>query len=120
MCSAGDSFYALSLSTVLFNCHEGHQYLIRGRIIKPVTCVEPFPSSSGNVMQMMILASKNSGSSLTSKWRLLLLSCFMRFHYTRRFAGTQSPCIAKVTFTVISYEIFYLIFVLFYGCVMMT
>jgi hypothetical protein len=31
---------------------------------------------------------KNSNSSLTSKWRLLYVSRFTRFRYTRRFAGT--------------------------------
>jgi hypothetical protein len=85
------------LSAVLFQCHEEHQYPIRGQILKPITCVEHSPDLSGNVMQMISLTSKSSGASLTSKWRLLYISRFPRFQYTRRFAGTQPPCITRVT-----------------------
>jgi hypothetical protein len=84
------------ISAVLFQCYERHQYPNRGQILKPVTCVEPFAVLSGNVMQMTSLASKNSGASLTSKWRLLHVSRFTRFCCTRRFAGTEPPCITRV------------------------
>jgi hypothetical protein len=63
------SLHALSLFTVLFQYHEEHQYPIRGQILNPITCVEPSPGLSGNVMQMIRSASQNSGASLTSKWR---------------------------------------------------
>jgi hypothetical protein len=66
------------------------------QFLKPVTCVEPSPGLSGNVMQMISLASKNSGASLTSKWRLLYVSRVTRFRYTRRFAGTRHPRITRV------------------------
>jgi hypothetical protein len=90
------SLYALSLSTVLFQYYEEHQYPIHGKILKPITCVEPSPGLSGNVIQMISLVSENSGSSLTSRWRLLFLSRFTRFRYTRRFAGTRPPRITRV------------------------
>jgi hypothetical protein len=57
---------ALSLSAALFQYHK-HKYPIRGHILKPVTGVEPSPGLSGNVMQMISLASNNSGATLTSK-----------------------------------------------------
>jgi hypothetical protein len=64
--STDDSRYTrFRISAVLFQCHEKHQYPIRGRILKHVTCVEPSPGLSGNVMQVINLASKNSGASLT-------------------------------------------------------
>jgi hypothetical protein len=75
----GDSRYTrfryprFRISAVLFQFCEEHQYPIRGQILNPITCVEPSPGLSWNVMQMIGLASNNSGASLTSKWRLL---CF--------------------------------------------
>jgi hypothetical protein len=85
------------ISAVLFQYHEEHQYSTRGQILKPVACVEPSPGLPGNEMQMISLASKNSGASLTSRWLLLYVSRFTRFRYKRRFAGTQPPRITKVT-----------------------
>jgi hypothetical protein len=61
----GLSLYALSIYAVLFQYHEEHQYPIRGQMLKPVTRDEPSPGLSGNVMQMISVASKNSGPSLT-------------------------------------------------------
>jgi hypothetical protein len=97
---AGDSHYTrfqypcFRTFAVSFQYHEEHQCPIRGQILKPITCVETSPGLSGNVMQMISLASKNSGASLTSKWLLLYVSCFTRFRFTRRFPGTQlSPII---------------------------
>jgi hypothetical protein len=51
----GDSSYALSLSAVLFQYYEVHQYPICGRIFNPITCIEPSPGLSGNVIQMISL-----------------------------------------------------------------
>jgi hypothetical protein len=31
------------LFAALFQCHEEHQYAIRGQILEPITCVEPSP-----------------------------------------------------------------------------
>jgi hypothetical protein len=83
---------------------RGFISVLRGTLVsyprpnfKPVPFVELFPGLSGNVMQMISLASKNSGASLTSKWRLLYLSRFTRFFYTQRLAGTQPPCTTRVT-----------------------
>jgi hypothetical protein len=84
------------ISGVLFKYHEEHQYPIRGQILKPITCVEPSPRLSGNVMQMISESSKNSGASLTSKWWLLHVYRLTRFRYTRRFAGTRPPRITRV------------------------
>jgi hypothetical protein len=53
------------ISAVLFQYHEEHQYPIDCQILKPTTCVEPSPRLSGNVMQMISLASENSGASVT-------------------------------------------------------
>jgi hypothetical protein len=70
--STGDSHYMcfhhphFRISAVLFQYHEEHQYPICGHILKHITCVEPSPGLSGNVM--ISLASKNSGASLTSNW----------------------------------------------------
>jgi hypothetical protein len=87
------------MSAILFQYHEKHQYPIRGQILKPNSCVEPSPGLSENAMQMINLASKNCGASLTSKWRLFCVFHFTRFRYTRRFARTQPPCITRVTRT---------------------
>jgi hypothetical protein len=87
------------ISAVLFQYYEENQYPIRGKFLKPLTWVEPTRGLSENVMQMISLASKNSGASLTSKWRLLYVSLFTRFRYTRRFVGTQPPCKERVTCT---------------------
>jgi hypothetical protein len=62
-----------------------------------ITCIETSPGLTGNVMKMISLASKNSGASLTSKWRLLFASCFTRFRYTWRPTGMKNPCITGVT-----------------------
>jgi hypothetical protein len=68
--NAGDSrfmrFHYLHFHTsmVLFQYYEEDQYHIRGQILKLITCVEPSPGLSLNVMQMISLASKNSGASL--------------------------------------------------------
>jgi hypothetical protein len=80
------------ISAVLFQFYEKHQYPIRGQILKPPAWDEPSSGLLGNVMQMISLTSKNSGTSLTLKWRLLYVFRFTRFRYKRRFAGTQSPC----------------------------
>jgi hypothetical protein len=67
----GDSRYTrfsyprFHISAVLFQFYEKHAYPIHGQILKPITCVEPYPGLSENVMQMISLASKNSGVSLT-------------------------------------------------------
>jgi hypothetical protein len=62
-----------------------------------ITCVKTSPGLSGNVIKIISLASKNSGASVTSKWRLLYVSRFTRFRYTRRHTGIKHPCITKVT-----------------------
>jgi hypothetical protein len=96
---AGDSRYtSFRYPRFYFNisCGTSISYL-RPNFLKPITCVEPSQCLSGNVMQMISLASNNSGASLTSKWRLLYVSRFTRFHYTRRFTGTQPPCTKRVT-----------------------
>jgi hypothetical protein len=46
---------------------------------------------------MVSLASEHFGITLTSKWRLLYVSRFTHFRYTWRLAGTQPPCITRVT-----------------------
>jgi hypothetical protein len=83
-------------SAVLFKNYEEQKYLIRGHILKLVTCIRLSPGLSGKVMQMISRASKNSGAILTSKWRLLYVSHFTRFHYKRRFAGTRPPRITSL------------------------
>jgi hypothetical protein len=66
------------ISAVLFQYYE-HQYPTRSQILKPITCVKPSPRLSGNAMQMISLASENSGASLTSKWGLLYVSVLQVF-----------------------------------------
>jgi hypothetical protein len=101
--NTGDSHYTrfrfprFRISAVLFQHYEKHQYPIRGQLLKPITCTELPPGLSGNVMQLISLASKNYGASLISKCRLLYVSRFMSFRYTRRFLGTLPPCITRVT-----------------------
>jgi hypothetical protein len=92
------SLSAFCISAGLFQCRE-HQYPIRCKILKPIIRVETSPGLSENVMQMISLATKNFGISLTSKWQFLYVSRFTRFPYTRRFTGTQPPCIPRVTYT---------------------
>jgi hypothetical protein len=53
------------ISPVLFQYREEHQCPIRGKILKPITCVELSPGLSGHVTQMISEASKNSGANLT-------------------------------------------------------
>jgi hypothetical protein len=55
------------ISVVLFQYHEEHQYPSRGQNLKPITCVDPSPGLSGNVMQMIGLVLMNYEASLTSK-----------------------------------------------------
>jgi hypothetical protein len=55
------------ISAVLFQYYDEHQNSIRIQILKLITWVKPCPGLPGNVMQMISLASKNSGTSLTSK-----------------------------------------------------
>jgi hypothetical protein len=68
----GDSRYTcfryprFRISAVLFQYCEEHQYPILGQILKPFTCVESSQRLSWNVMQMISLALKNSGASVTS------------------------------------------------------
>jgi hypothetical protein len=70
----------LSLSAVLFQYHEEHQYPILGQILKPVTdCVEPSAGLSGNVMQMISLESKNSGASFNIKMAIVISFPFYAF-----------------------------------------
>jgi hypothetical protein len=85
------------ISAVLFQYRKEHQYPIRGHILKPITCVEPSPGLSGNVLQMISLTSKNSGASLTPKWWLLYVYRYTCFQFTRRFAGTQPLCVMRFT-----------------------
>jgi hypothetical protein len=53
---------------LLLQYHKEHQYPIHSQILNPVTCIEPSPGLSGNVMQVVGLAAKNSGATLTGKW----------------------------------------------------
>lgn len=64
------SLYATSLSADLFQCYKEHQYPIRGQILRAITCAEPSPGLSGNVMQVINSASKY-GAKLTSKCQLV-------------------------------------------------
>jgi hypothetical protein len=88
------------ISTVLYQYREEHQYPIRGKILKPVSCVEPFPGLSGTVMQMISLSSKNSGYSLTSKCWLLYVCRFMFFSIarSRRTVAFETSCTSRSSF----------------------
>jgi hypothetical protein len=98
--NTGDSRYThFRYPRFYFSIMRSIKYPTRGQILKSVTCVEPCPGLSGNVMQMISLASKNYGASLTSKWQLLYVSRFTRFRYTRRLTGMEPPCISRVTCT---------------------
>jgi hypothetical protein len=61
-----------------------YQYPTRDKSSKPITaCAEPSPGLSGIVMQITSLASQNYRAGLTSKWRLLYVSLFLRVFVIR-------------------------------------
>jgi hypothetical protein len=64
----------------------------RASISYPLPNFEPSTGLSGNVMQVIGLASRNSDVSLTSEWQLLYISLFIRFQYSRRFAVSRFAC----------------------------
>lgn len=80
--------FVLLLCIVFIQYHKEHQYPICSYILKHITCVKPSPRTSGNVMKMISLWTKNSGTSLMWKWWLLYISHFMYF-YVWWFTGMQ-------------------------------
>lgn len=59
-------------------------------------CVEPPPGYQANMMLIMSLATKTSGSSSASKWQLLTVSRFTPF-YISGGLQTQPPCAQRVS-----------------------
>jgi hypothetical protein len=72
-----------------------HQYLISGQVLKRLR--RTFSRLIRECDADDKLSTKEFWRHLTSKWRLLRVSRFTHFRYTRRFEGTQSPCITRAT-----------------------
>jgi hypothetical protein len=112
--NTGDSRYtrfrypSFRISTVLFQCYEEHQYPVRGQILNPITCVKLSPGLSEYVIQMISLASKNSGARLTSKWRLLYFLVLRVFVTRWDSQECNPPWIRRVNCTLLWNGLLYL------------
>jgi hypothetical protein len=71
-----------SLGASIFNPRQNFKaYYTRGPLSRLI---------SGDVMRSVSLASEDSDTSFTAQWRLLYVSRFTRFRYTRRFMPLYS------------------------------